>query len=248
MTAGQQPAGRSPPGDFALEHTVAFLLLWPLSLTARWFILFPVTIALYAIIIPALIIAGIIRLISRRTRHRPAAGHRSQDRRKLSCVLPESSQRAPCSSARPGSRRVPQSPTRTVYVNSSKVKAKETVWHQQGNSDQWVLWYLLFLNNSQTMRVTQGYWNAASPGYSIAAYQSTASGAVLASEEEESAAAEEQAEDLSIENQEAAAQQASDAAAEEESGITDDDEESFSDDDDESFVTGTARVTMRGLA
>jgi hypothetical protein len=135
----------------------------------------------------------------------------------------------------------------TVYVNSSRVKAKGTEWHQQGSSDTWVLWYLLYLSNGQTMRITQSYWNSAQPGYSTAAYAATASGSVLASEQEESAESEQEDSDLEIEDAEAASEQEYDSETESDSDITDDTEEDFSDDDDESFVAGNMTVTIRVL-
>lgn len=124
------------------------------------------------------------------------------------------------------------SSTSTVYVNSSKVKASETRWVQQGNSDTWVLWYLLLLNNGQTMRVTQNYWNSAVPGQSAVYYNSTASGAVADPEAAEDAEEEQEADDISVEDQADEEDQSYDEESEEESGISDDDEEDFSEDDD----------------
>jgi hypothetical protein len=51
-----------------VNHPVAAMLLFPLGLTAKCVLLLPVTLALYAVIIPVLIIVGTVRLCRRRAR------------------------------------------------------------------------------------------------------------------------------------------------------------------------------------
>lgn len=118
-------------------------------------------------------------------------------------------------------------------VASAKVASQETRWVQQGNSDQWVLWYLLLLNNGQSMRVTQNYWNAAVPGQTNVYYNATSTGAVADPDAAESASDEQDDEGIEEEDTASEDDQSYDEQTEEESGISDDDEEDFSEDEDD---------------